>query len=358
MASEFPPQPGGIGNHAYHLASQLFKNGYEVLVIADQRSEIGDEEQAFDAPLSFEVKRITTTRPRILMYFSRVWVFFKHLKNTHHVIATGKFPLWNVAFGSLFFKRNYLAIIHGTEVNFKPYLLRYSIIRSLKRFDTIVAVSNYTKALVSNIKVPIEVIPNGVDVFHNRTKPVSKPKKLKGNPILTTVGNVTARKGQQHVIAHLPTLVKQFPDVHYHCIGLKTESTQALKLAKDLNVDTYVTFHGRVSDSELDHFLSETDIFVMLSSETATGDVEGFGIAILEANSYGVPAIGAIGCGIEDAIENGTSGVLIDPFDTNVFLEAMQEILSNKERYRNGANSWAKRHDWATIINQYIALLK
>lgn len=358
MTSEFPPQPGGIGNHSYHLASQLYKNGYEVLVIADQRSEKGDEEEVFDAFLSFEVKRIALTRPRILMYFYRVWALFKHLKQSHHVMATGKFPLWSVALGSLFFKRNYLAVIHGTEVNFKPYLLRHSITRSLKQFDTIVAVSNYTNTLVAPMKTPIEVIPNGVDASDQRLELEIRAKKLKGHPILTTVGNVTARKGQQHVIAHLPSLVKQFPELHYHCIGLTTEVPQALKLAKDLNVEANVTFHGRVSDAELHHFLSETDIFVMLSSETVTGDVEGFGIAILEANVFGVPAIGAKGCGIEDAIANGVSGLLVDPLDADAFLEAIQEIIANKKTYRNEALSWAKQHDWATIIHQYIALLK
>ncbi len=38
VSSEFPPQPGGIGNHAYYLGLYLAKNGYTVTVIADQRS--------------------------------------------------------------------------------------------------------------------------------------------------------------------------------------------------------------------------------------------------------------------------------------------------------------------------------
>ena len=59
------------------------------------------------------------------------------------------------------------------------------------------------------------------------------------------------------------------------------------------------------------------------SSPTATGDVEGFGIAILEANALGIPAIGALGCGIEDAIENYSSGILINYLDTEAFKNAL-----------------------------------
>jgi phosphatidylinositol alpha-1,6-mannosyltransferase len=92
----------------------------------------------------------------------------------------------------------------------------------------------------------------------------------------------------------------------------------------------------------------------MLSSPTATGDVEGFGIAILEANALGVPAIGAMGCGIEDAIANYKSGILVSPYDTSAFLDALQVILNQHEAYSQQAKAWAKSHHWELIIKQYI----
>ena len=57
VTSEFPPQPGGIGNHAFNLASQLQLNGYGVTVIADERSNDGVEEKQFDNSLPFKVFR-------------------------------------------------------------------------------------------------------------------------------------------------------------------------------------------------------------------------------------------------------------------------------------------------------------
>src|SRR5690606_28596979 len=89
-------------------------------------------------------------------------------------------------------------------------------------------------------------------------------------------------------------------------------------------------FHGRVNDDELKALLEQADIFVMLSTQTSTGDVEGFGIAILEANAFGVPAVGARDCGIEDAINNGKSGILIDAEDGQQFLKAIQDISANQ----------------------------
>ena len=69
------------------------------------------------------------------MYFNRIITTYKHFGNTSNVIATGKFSLWNVALISQFKKAQTLAVVHGSEVNFKGFLLNKSIDISLKRFD-------------------------------------------------------------------------------------------------------------------------------------------------------------------------------------------------------------------------------
>lgn len=355
VTSEFPPQPGGIGNHAYNLATYLKANGCIVSVIADQRSENGTEEDYFDATLDFSVVRVKRYRWRFIMYLKRIILTFSAFKRATHVIATGKFSLWNVGFCSYFFKQKTMAIIHGTEVNFKLALLRKSIDFSLKRFDHIVAVSSYTKMLVSHLDKVVSVIPNGINVSEwNNTK---SKLSLQGAPVLTTVGRVSSRKGQLNVIRHLPELIKNFPNLHYHCVGIPTEADAFLGVAKSLNITSHVTFHGSVKDRRLKQMLEATDIFIMLSSESATGDVEGFGIAILEANAMGVPAIGSTECGIEDAIYPHQSGLLIDADDPNQLVSAVNEILGNMPKFRTEAKMWAQSHDWDVIVENYLKLL-
>ena len=357
VTSEFPPQPGGIGNHAYNLALHLSKSNYEVSVITDQRSMDGKEEHIFDRSLPFSIKRIGIKRLRWIMYISRLINTFKFLKQADQVIATGKFSLWNVAFCNIFFRRKSMAIVHGSEVNFRSKLIQKLVDLSLKRFHTIVAVSSFSKGLMQHLHRPIEVIPNGIEVSKWSLQKASF-NKIKGNPVLTTVGRVSARKGQLNVIKHLPILVKDFPELHYHCIGIPTEKSTFIKKAEALGVAKYITFHGALDDNKLQELLSETDIFIMLSSESVTGDVEGFGIAILEANALGIPAIGAKGCGIEDAIKSGFSGILIDPFNVKDFKAGISVILEDKLAFSEKARKWAEAHDWSQVINSYIALLK
>ncbi|RIA10251.1 phosphatidylinositol alpha-1,6-mannosyltransferase [Flavobacteriaceae bacterium MAR_2010_72] len=357
VSSEFPPQPGGIGNHAHHLATNLQKQGCQVQVLCDHRSSDGELETAFDASLQVKVHRIAVQRLRMLMYFKRLQLLFRLIKEVDVVMASGKFSLWAVAFCSEFYTKKYIAIVHGTEVNFKPFVLRQSIAYALKRFHKVICVSNYTKSLIDYLQLKsVYVIPNGIASVTWLNASV-EPMVIEGHPKLVTVGNVTERKGQIHVVKQLPELLKVFPDLHYHCIGIPTEKEKVLSVAKHLNVEQHVTFHGRVEEHQLQALLLGGDVFVMLSAATATGDVEGFGIAILEANALGLPAIGALECGIEDAIAHKQSGLLIPLGDPQSFIEAINSILNEKEGYAARAKAWAQQHDWGIIIKRYLELI-
>jgi phosphatidylinositol alpha-1,6-mannosyltransferase len=291
------------------------------------------------------------------MYLKRLQFIFEHIKTAQIVMASGKFSLWTVAFASLFYNKTFVAIVHGTEVNFKTFLLRTSIDFALKRFTKVICVSNYTRSLIDHLKLPqVEVIPNGIDASKWQVASV-EPIALPGNPKLVTVGNVTERKGQLQVIEHLPELLKAFPELHYHCIGIPSERERFLKVAKHLQVDRHITFHGAVDDLYLKQLLASSDIFVMLSKPTATGDVEGFGIAVLEANALGIPAIGALGCGIADAIKDGESGYLIHHDDLEAFKTAIQQILENKNGFSKQAKAWAQMHDWTLIVERYVEVI-
>lgn len=352
LTSEFPPLPGGIGNHAYNIAEYLQKLGYRVSVIADQRDTIKNEAE-FDSKQQSKVYRVKLKKIRVLMYLKRVLLAFRWASKNDVLICSGKFPLWLGAFIKRFLGIETIAVIHGTEVNFSNQRLKKSIDKSLLKFDKVIAVSHYTKQLVNHLSLKaISIIPNGFSANNWETDSEST-MELNGYPKLLTVGNVTERKGQLHVIKHLPEVIKQFPNVHYHCVGFKTEMDKCMALAKTLHIEKYITFHGHLSHTKLQAFYKKSDICVMLSQETATGDIEGFGIALIEANYFGLPTIGALGCGIEDAINDGVSGILVDAKKSAAFVNAIKTIEAQKSNFKTGATDWAKQHHWEIIIKKY-----
>ena len=355
LASEFPPQPGGIGNHAYNLAKGLQANGFEVNLLCDTRSINGETETAFDKNLSFGVIRIARKKIILLSYLNRIKTAFSLARNSTSIISSGKFSLWLGAFLTFFFKKEFIAIIHGSEVRLPNKILRKLTDLSLKRFDKVIAVSNYTKSLVSHLALKnIEVVPNGFEM----DLPETVQSKKDPVPVLITVGNLTQRKGQHNVINALPLLLRKYPDLKYHMVGIPTDKEKLEKLSLDLKVEDAVVFFGKVTEEEKIELLQQADVFVMLSETTQTGDAEGFGIAILEANALGVPAIGSLGCGIEDAIKDGTSGKLINNKDSKQFAKALEEILDDYETYSKGAKTWSQDFTWEKVIKKYLRILE
>ena len=358
VTSEFPPQPGGIGNHAHNLALYLSKHHYSVTVVSDSRSKSGTYEARFDETLPFKMERITVKKVRSVMYFKRLQLLKKHIPNHDIVLATGKFSLWSVGFFSLLYSNKYIAVIHGSEVNLKSSFAKCLTNSALKKFEKLIAVSNYTKGLIEGLNLNnIVVIPNGYNAnLWDSEKLVFS--STSGYPMLVTVGRISERKGQHHVISKIPYLLKKYPEIQYHCIGIDTESGRCIELARKLNIEKHVTIHGEVSFDRLKDLLIRSHINIMLSAETKTGDVEGFGIAIIEANALGIPAIGSKNSGIEDAILDGETGVLINHNSQDEFEEAITMLLEKKDYFRLKSKEWAKRHTWDTIINRYIKVLE
>ena len=355
IASEFPPQPGGIGNHALYLAKGMHAKGFKVKLISDTRSSNGKEESDFDKDLSFEVIRIPRKNVIFFSYFLRFKKAFDLSRDSDIVISSGKYSLWVGAVLSLFFKRKFVAIVHGSEVKLPNKFLKQITDLSLKKYSTVIAVSNYTKSLLSHLKLEsVVVIPNG----YTLKTPTNFVRKEIPGPILITVGNVTKRKGQHNVIKALPGLLKKYPDLKYHIVGIPTGQVKLEKTMLKMGVESAVVFYGEVSESLKLELLQEADIFVMLSEATVKGDVEGFGIAILEANALGVPAIGARGCGIEDAVKHGFSGQLIPPQDPEQLEQAVEQILANYGTYSRQARIWSQDFTWDKIIKRYLKVLR
>jgi len=346
MSSEFPPLPGGIGNHAYFLSKYLQKSEFEVEVLTDFRKVQQDIE--FDSRQPFGIFRIKRNK---LTQFNRFRKAIALAKGRDVVICSGKFSLWMGGILKLFFTIKSIAVLHGSELKAGGSLSQRFTKWSMAQFDSLIAVSEFTKkaTLAINPKLSIEVINNGFeigDILH-------KPKDAADVVNLVTVGNLTYRKGQQNVIKALPLLKERFPQIHYHCIGIPTEMEKFSTLAQSLDVIDRITFHGILSDSERNRILEKATVFVMLS-QIVDNDFEGFGIAILEANALGIPVIGSQDSGIADAIKNSYSGFLVDQNKPAKVLDALQQIMDDYFQFSSQAIEWSGKFDWNLVIKKYI----
>jgi phosphatidylinositol alpha-1,6-mannosyltransferase len=252
-----------------------------------------------------------------------------------------------------------LCILHGSEVNVTNKLLKIFTHQCIFKFQKIVSVSKFTEALlpkwILNIHKGLVVIPNGLDISD---LVLTGNISLKGSPVLLTVGHVSPRKGQHRLINALPDVLKRFPNAMYHIVGRPIDQEKLEKQAFHLGVADRVEFHGAVFEhAKLWDYYQASDIFILLSENQPNGDVEGFGIVALEANAVGVPVIGAKYCGVEEAVKDGKSGVLVDGNEAKEIIESIDFCIKNHANIKAGSKEWARAHDWVIIGKRFLDLI-
>jgi phosphatidylinositol alpha-1,6-mannosyltransferase len=103
--------------------------------------------------------------------------------------------------------------------------------------------------------------------------------------------------------------------------------------AGSLGVARHISFLGAVPDAERDACLARSRVFVMPSRVPATGvGGEGFGIAYLEANAFGLPVVAGHEGGATDAVVDGRTGLLVDPRDHVAVADGVTDLLLDPSR--------------------------
>jgi len=185
---------------------------------------------------------------------------------------------------------------------------------------------------------------------------IAEKQRLKQKKVLLTLGRIVERKGVDKVIECLPLVIKKIPNVVYIVVGDGPYRVTIEKMVCNLNLEGHVLFAGYVSDEDKPSYYSACDIFVMPNRELCNGNVEGFGIVFLEANSYGQPVIGGRSGGTIDAIEDGKSGLLVDPMNKNEIASAIVRLLEDenfaKRLGKMGRERVEKEFGWPVIVSK------
>jgi len=369
ISSEFPPGPGGIGTHAYQLTKELYNLGHDLQVICRQNNTSSQEYTTFNQAQSFEIYHLSSTGNYVLKSVRQARSVLR--KITKHepdiVIATGSRMVWITAIITKLQKVQWVAIGHGTEFgftkNWQAALTRWAFEQS----NGTVCVSEFTRDYMLNRGIQpsnVTVIPNGADetAFYLLSDEEASKLRVDYNispetNLLVTVGNISERKGQEVVIRAMPYILAQHPNTHYAMAGLPTLRPKLEALAEDLGVHDHIQFLGRVPSDDLLRLLNTAELFIMTSRHTATGDFEGYGIAVIEAALCGLPAVVAGDSGLSEAIVPGETGLEVPQNDPIATAEAVNELLGNTARRREmGATAQRRAIDeqtWSQRVQRY-----
>ncbi len=180
---------------------------------------------------------------------------------------------------------------------------------------------------------------------------------IENKHLLITVGRQVKRKGHEWFITEI--LPKITSDFVYLAIGDGPEHEKLKEIRDNSDQKEQIILAGRQPDEILNYTYAAGDLFIM-PNIPVEGDMEGFGIVLLEANLAETPAIASDLEGIRDVITNGENGYKIEVGNSDVFASKIDQVLANeiKNLSVNARQFVLKNFNWSKVAEDYILYLQ
>jgi len=373
LADDFPPAIGGIQTYACELASAVAECGEQVAVVASQQP--GSE--AVDETLPCPVVRVPTTggyaAAALRMAAGAEQAARQMQAAPRCLVATKWCPEGPAAiWAQRTLRCPFVLLGHGGEFSTSArQVLKWLLQRVvLRRVALCMANSTSTAGRFVRAHVPAEriaIIYGGVRAERFEQPPAEtgglcEQLGLAGRRVMLTVARLVRRKGHDRVLRALPTVLEAVPEALYLIVGDGPMREELEALAEELGVTHAVKFVGAAPAHLLPAYYHLCDVFVMPSRAVPGELVEGFGLAFLEAAAAGKPVVATRFGGIEDAVADQVSGLLVEPEDDNALAKALVRILTDEELAsrlgEDGRERVLKNFTWAAVAERFLEALK
>jgi glycosyltransferase involved in cell wall biosynthesis len=140
-------------------------------------------------------------------------------------------------------------------------------------------------------------------------------------PVVGNVAALVPHKGQRYLIEAAHLLVRDLPDVRFVILGEGELRPHLEHLVHEHHLEKHVLLPGFRTD--VLGCIKGFDLFV-LSSVT-----EGLGTSLLDAMACGKAIVATRAGGIPEVVDDGTTGVLVDPRDPQALAAAIRRLLND-----------------------------
>ncbi len=368
----------GVGRYAVRLITALeeLEPGLEVRVLLSRKHR----PSSADVPARWDVR--VGLPPDYFLYMSplrfwasalgaslRVWARSRGCQVVH---AIKDYPhslvaLWGARLAGI----PCVATAHGTYSVLPLTSPRHARLArwAYARFAALISVSRYTAGLLreklgsSGSAAAIEVVPNAVDSGRDARPAGLAGKPWHAGPFSLSIGELKERKGHHLALGAWCRLAARRPELQHFLVGKRSGDAyerSLLDLVRAHDLEARVHFLGNVSEEEKVDLLQRAEVFVHTPVTASDGGFEGFGIVYLEASASGTACLGTLGCGAEDAIVDGVTGLLCAP-ELAAVEQALARLLFDPGlRARLGAagREHARRSPWSDNARRVLELYR
>ena len=211
--------------------------------------------------------------------------------------------------------------------------------------------------LVAGLGLPARrvcVIENFVNVFEvARRAAIGRAMRLDAAGVIIMAARMDDAKDHATMIKAFAELIREGLALRLRLAGDGPARAAHEALCRAEGVESFVEFLGARSD--VPELLGASDVAV-LSTHT-----EGFGLAMAEAMSAGVPIVATSLAVTREVLDEGFSGLLVPPRDPHSLADAIKRLLADpalRERLVSSAfEKAARRYDIGRAIQEYSLLL-
>lgn len=274
-------------------------------------------------------------------------------------------------------KKPVVSVIHGLDVNYnssslgvwyeKILIFIYQSLWTkifLPKLDRLIAVGNETIIVAENAGIAKErlvFIPNGVDTERHLTRSTKADlEKIIGQSvenikIILTTGRLAKRKGVSWFISNVMPILGE--DFLYVVAGSGSDRQNIEHAIKENGLEGRVVMLGYVSDEDINILWNTANLFIQPNIKV-TGDMEGFGISVIEAGACRLPVLASNIEGLKDAIKDGRNGFLIESENAEAYVGKINDLFAQgnpREVYGKAVRDFVvENYQWKRISKTYL----
>lgn len=218
------------------------------------------------------------------------------------------------------------------------------------------AVIGVSQKVVDKIATRVDVSNKGFVAYNGVD--VDKFKPLENNEVkdltICSIGNLIPLKGHKYLLQAIKIASEKGVNNIKCVIAGRGYLEQELKdLAKSLEIEDKVEFTGYIPYEEIIALLQNSNAFILPSYYEALGCV------YLEAMACGVASMGCYENGIDEVIENGVDGYLVENKNVEQIVDCIVELSDKEKRKELGINARkkvAEKYTWQNSAEKLISI--